>query len=72
VETLVLMSLGLQAIEAHQASLDALSQALFLAAPQNWVGPFLRYGREMARLLYRAGVQDIQPEFIIQLLDRIS
>jgi LuxR family maltose regulon positive regulatory protein len=71
VETLILLALVYQALDKEQACLDALSQALFLAAPQGWVGPFLRYGREMAWLLYRAGVQDIQPEFIIRLLDRI-
>lgn len=72
IETLLLLALAYQAIEAEQASLDALSQALFLAAPQGWIGPFLRYGREMARLLYKAGAQDIQPEFIARLLDRMS
>ncbi len=70
-ETLILLALACQALADEQASLDALSQALFLAAPQNWVGPFLRYGQPLARLLYRAAAQDIQPDFINLLLDRL-
>ena len=70
-ETLILLALACQALADEQASLDALSQALFLAAPQNWVGPFLRYGQPLAHLLYRAAAQDIQPDFINLLLDRL-
>ena len=72
VETLVLLALTYQTLEDEQACLDALSQALFLAAPQGWVQPFLHYGRGMARLLYQAAAQDIQPEFIGQLLEIVN
>jgi hypothetical protein len=67
-DRLILLALAHQAAESEQVALDMLAQALFLAAPESWLQPFLNYGRAMTRLLYRAAAQDIQPDFINQLL----
>jgi hypothetical protein len=67
-DRLILLALAHQAAESEQVALDMLAQALFLAAPESWLQPFLNYGRAMTRLLYAAAAQDIQPDFINQLL----
>jgi LuxR family transcriptional regulator, maltose regulon positive regulatory protein len=67
-DSLILLARAHQAVGSEQAALDMLSQALFLAAPESWLQPFLKHGRAMTRLLYRAAAQDIQPDFINQLL----
>lgn len=67
-DRLILLARAFQAAGSEQAALDMLSQALFLAAPESWLQPFLKHGRAITRLLYRAAAQDIQPDFINQLL----
>jgi LuxR family maltose regulon positive regulatory protein len=69
----VLEILLLQAIASHakgdtEDALDALRQALSLAAPQGYVRAFLDEGEPLARLLHEAMSRDIVPEYVAQLL----
>jgi LuxR family maltose regulon positive regulatory protein len=69
----VLKVLLLQAIASHakgdtEDALDALRQALSLAAPQGYVRAFLDEGEPLARLLHEALSRDIAPEYVAKLL----
>jgi LuxR family maltose regulon positive regulatory protein len=73
----VIEILVLQAIGQHQhgrtpAALASLERALTLAEPEGYVRMFVDEGPRMAELLHAAVKKGIAPEYVRQLLSRIS
>ncbi|HSR33477.1 MAG TPA: LuxR C-terminal-related transcriptional regulator [Anaerolineae bacterium] len=63
-----LRTLALATTGDLDAALDALAQALELAAPEGYVRLFLDAGEPMARLLYHASRRGIEPAYTRDLL----
>jgi len=73
IQILALQALALQTqAERHdgptEPALQALSQALHLAAPGGYLRTFLDHGPPMTRLLAQAAAQGIQPGYVSKLL----
>ncbi len=68
IEILVLQALAHEAQGDIPAALTTLARALTLAKPEGYVRIFVDEGRPMARLLYEALSQGVEPDYIRRLL----
>jgi LuxR family maltose regulon positive regulatory protein len=67
-EILLLQAMAFQAQGDTEGALDALRQALSLAAPEGYVRAFLDEGEPLAHLLHEALSRDIAPAYVAKLL----
>ncbi len=68
----IVRGLAYQTLQEKEAGLDALKKALSLAAPQQYVRPFLEAGTQLQALLASAEVQKAEPEFVSYLLSHLT
>jgi ATP/maltotriose-dependent transcriptional regulator MalT len=68
IEVLVLQALAHEVLSNIPVALTTLARALTLAKPEGYVRIFVDEGRPMARLLYEALSQGIEPDYVRQLL----
>jgi LuxR family maltose regulon positive regulatory protein len=68
IEILVLQAMAYQAQGSIEAALRALKRALTFAEHEEYIRVFLDEGQPMARLLYEAAAQSVEPEFASRLL----
>jgi LuxR family maltose regulon positive regulatory protein len=72
IKILGLQALAQAAMGQQAAGLDTLGRALDLAAPEGYVRTFVDYGPPMQRLLERAVVRGIEPDYVAKLLAAFS
>jgi LuxR family maltose regulon positive regulatory protein len=68
IEILVLQALAHEVLSNIPVALTTLARALTLAKPEGYVRIFVDEGRPMARLLYEALSQGVEPDYVRQLL----
>ena len=64
----ILKALALQADHAHAKALSSLRRAVELAEPEEYIRVFLDEGPPMARLLHKALLHGVAPEYVSRLL----
>ena len=72
IEILILMALVRQEKGKPAEALSAMEQALALAEPEGYVRAFVDEGRPMFRLLTKAAVRGISPDYVSQILAAFS
>jgi LuxR family maltose regulon positive regulatory protein len=72
IKILGLQALAQAAMGQQAAGLDTLGRALDLAAPEGYVRTFVDHGPPMQRLLERAVVRGIEPDYVAKLLAAFS
>jgi LuxR family maltose regulon positive regulatory protein len=68
IEVCALKSLALQALDDTSAALASLERSLALAEPEGYVRMYLNEGKPMAKLLHKAILHNIVPDYASNLL----